>query len=340
MTILPADFISQTHQYLPTDEADALCHALSSTTSPTSVRINPMKRPDELPAPVAANVPWCTEGHYLSERPAFTFHPLLHAGCYYVQEAASMFVEQAYRTIAADFVPQRVLDLCAAPGGKSTLWRSLLPEGTLLVANEPIRNRAQILSENLTKWGHPDTVCTSAYAEDFAPLAGMFDVVAADVPCSGEGMFRKDQGAADEWSTEAVEACAERQWGIVQSIWPALRQGGYMVYSTCTFNPQENEQLVCRICNELGAEIISIATEPEWGISGDTTGRSLSVCHFYPHRTNSEGLFLALLRKTSGTPATATKKKKNKEKRQPTRGIKNGAKVANWLKKRREVQIP
>lgn len=337
--VLPTDFITQIRHILPAAEADALCEALSATTPPTSVRLNPLKRSGELPAAAQADVPWCTEGHYLVERPAFTFDPLLHAGCYYVQEAASMFVEQAYRTIAADFTPQRVLDLCAAPGGKSTLWRSLLPDGALLVANEPVRNRAQILAENLAKWGHPDVVCTSAYADSFAPLAGMFDVIAADVPCSGEGMFRKDEGAISEWSLEAVVACAERQWDIISTMWPALRAGGYLVYSTCTFNQQENELMVDRICRELGAEPVPIATKEDWGISGDTTESQLPVYHFFPHRTNSEGLFLALLRKTSGEPAATPKKKKDRKKRQPARGIKNGAKVAEWIENSSDFKL-
>lgn len=222
-----------------------------------------------------------------------------------------MFVEQAYKQITTDFTPHRLLDLCAAPGGKSTLWRSMMCDGDLLVANEPIRQRAQILAENLTKWGHPDVVCTSAYPEEFAPLGSFFDVIAADVPCSGEGMFRKDAVAIDEWSPQAVDSCAARQWQIIESVWPALRQGGYLVYSTCTYNRQEDEDNVVRICNELGAELVPIATQPEWGIAGDTTGRNLPVYHFFPHKAKGEGLFLALLRKTSEAPVAKEKKGKS-----------------------------
>ncbi len=327
---IPSDFIIEMQQTLGAAEAELLCESLAETAPSVSVRVNSAKVPAALPAESDGKVSWCESGVYLKERPSFTADPLLHAGCYYVQEASSMFIEQAYRTIAADFVPQRVLDLCAAPGGKSTLWRSLLPDGALLVANEPVRTRAQILAENLTKWGQPDVVCTSAYAADFAPLVSFFDVVATDVPCSGEGMFRKDEGAVAEWSREAVIACAERQWGIVEDIWPALREGGYLVYSTCTFNRDENEHLVQRICKELGAELVPIPVKEEWGISGDTTGNGLPVYHFFPHKTKGEGLFLALLRKTAECPAPRAAKKRKVRSALPTR-VQNAGKVAPWL---------
>ena len=174
MAQLPDAFIRRTADLLGQERGHALCEALNGV-APVSVRLNPIKPHDGLFAN-AEQVPWCTHGRYLESRPAFTADPLLHAGCYYVQEAASMFVEQAFKTI--DETPTRVLDLCAAPGGKSTLWRSLLPEGCLLVANEPVRQRAMVLAENLTKWGHPDVVVTQSYPADFAPLGGLFDIVA------------------------------------------------------------------------------------------------------------------------------------------------------------------
>ena len=293
-------------------EAGALCTALTQTAPIVSVRTNPAK-----PAPLdgllasTRRVPWCASGHYLPERPAFTFDPLLHAGAYYVQEAASMLVEQAYRAIARDLLPARLLDLCAAPGGKSTLWRALLPDEALLVANEPMRNRAQILAENLCKWGHPNVVVTNDFPADFAPFAAAFDVIAADVPCSGEGMFRKDAEARAEWSAEAVVRCAERQRGIVSDIWPCLREGGYFVYSTCTYNREENEDTVAWICRALGAELVPLDVPAEWGFVGDKTGRGLEVYHAFPHRVKGEGFFLALLRKTSDTPAARLPKVKS-----------------------------
>lgn len=332
-------FIQQMQQLLGNDETQQLLHALTQTAAPVSIRLNVLKQPQQLPATVEREVPWCEQGRYLAARPKFTYDPLLHAGCYYVQEAASMFIEQAYRQIEKDFHPHRVLDLCAAPGGKSTLWRSLLSEGDLLVANEPIRQRAQVLAENLTKWGHPDVVCTSAYPEEFAPLSSMFDVVATDVPCSGEGMFRKDEVAVDEWTPEAVQNCAARQWDIVQSVWPALRQGGYLVYSTCTYNRAEDEDNVLRICRELGAELVPIPTEPSWGIVGDTTNRNLSVYHFFPHHAQGEGLFLALLRKTAEAPVLKEKKNKRQRAAKQSAPIKGGAQVAAWLKQNEQFKL-
>ncbi len=333
MAQLPDAFIRRTADLLGQERGHALCEALNGV-APVSVRLNPIKSHDGLFAN-AEQVPWCTRGRYLESRPAFTADPLLHAGCYYVQEAASMFVEQAFKTI--DETPARVLDLCAAPGGKSTLWRSLLPDGCLLVANEPVRQRAMVLAENLTKWGHPDVVVTQSYPADFAPLCGLFDIVAADVPCSGEGMFRKDEGARDEWSVEAVAQCAARQRQIVRDVWPALRQGGWLVYSTCTFNREENEDNIDYICRELGAECVPVAFDATWAIDGDQTGRGLPVCHFLPDRAKGEGFFLALLRKTAETDLPRrVKDRRRSGKDTPPAGVRQ---VTPWLKDSRPYKI-
>ena len=328
MIPLPEEFKQQMVQQLGAQEAEALCEALRSQPS-VSVRLNEAKAGQPPKGCQTESVPWCETGRYLPVRPSFTLDPLFHAGTYYVQEASSMFIEQAYKQM--DFQPRRVLDLCAAPGGKSTLWRSLLPDGALLVANEPIRQRAMILQENLTKWGHPDVVVTQAYPADFAPLKGFFDVVATDVPCSGEGMFRKDEKAIEDWSAEAVAHCAERQWQILCDIWPTLRQGGYLVYSTCTFNRQEDEDQVARICRELGAEIVPVPAEPTWGVCGDSTAQNLSVSHFYPSHARGEGFFLALLRKTSGEEVSV-KPKKQKKQRGSAAAVAGGKELAGWLK--------
>ncbi len=339
MMELPKDFIDETTRLLGSDEAEALCHALTEGQTPVSVRRNPAKPCEHLPAAEKGDVPWCSEGVYLAERPRFTYDPLLHAGCYYVQEAASMFAAKAYEVIARDFTPRRMLDLCAAPGGKSTLWRSLLPEGSLLVANEPMMPRAYVLAENLAKWGHPDVVCTAAFPDAFSPLGSFFDVVAADVPCSGEGMFRKDEGAIAEWSIENVDACAARQMDIVRAVWPALRQGGYLVYSTCTFNRQENEDNVAAICAELGAETVEIPVDESWQIATDTTGRGLHAYHFFPHRTEGEGLFLALLRKTSEAPVLKEKKKKKQAAVLPRCTSEGCSKMASWLRNGEQFKL-
>lgn len=322
--MIPQAFQQQMCALLGDNEAGALCTALSSGNLPTSIRTNPFKPlkdgenlfrqtdnavspSDVADSPTLRPVPWCSSGSYLSERPLFAHDPLWHAGVYYVQEAASMFIAQAYKVIESTFLtddmigaPLKMLDLCAAPGGKSTLWRSLLPDEALLVANEPIRQRAQILAENLTKWGHPHTFVTQAFPDAFTSLEDTFDIIATDVPCSGEGMFRKDEQAREEWSPAAVISCADRQRNILTSVWPALKDGGFCVYSTCTFNREENEDLVAWACDTLGAELVEIPTDPTWNIAGDTTGRNLPVYHFFPHRTEGEGLFLALLRKKKG----------------------------------------
>ena len=323
---LPQEFVQQMCALLGEAEAGALCSALTDTPPAVSIRRNPTK--GDVSFAQSTPVPWCSDGCYLAERPSFTLDPRFHAGAYYVQEAASMFIEQAYRQIERDFTPTRLLDLCAAPGGKSTLWRSLLPDGALLVANEPIRQRAQILAENLTKWGHPDVVTTSAYPAEFAPLRGFFDVIAADVPCSGEGMFRKDEGARAEWSPAAVETCAARQRAILTDIWDCLREGGYLVYSTCTFNRAENEDNVRFVCQELGAEVVAVPIDEAWGIAPDTTAGGQAVYHFFPHRTQGEGLFLALLRKTGSAPAVR-EKKRTRSKETP---VPDAAKLLAWLK--------
>ena len=300
--MFPIAFQENITRLLGPEGGARLLAALNDEAAPVSVRFNPLKGGAAAKAglPVAEPVPWCADGFYLAERPQFTSDPLLHAGAYYVQEASSMFIAQAFKQI--DFAPRRVLDLCAAPGGKSTLWRALLPDDALLVANEPIRPRANILAENLAKWGHPNVIVSNAYADGFAPLHSFFDVIAADVPCSGEGMFRKDRAAREEWTDGSPSACAARQWDIVSTVWPALRQGGYLVYSTCTFNREENEDIVWRIMKELGAEPVPIDCPAEWNIEGDLTGRGLPVNRFLPGRTRGEGLFLCLLRKTAEAP--------------------------------------
>ena len=208
-----------------------------------------------------------------------------------------MFVEQAVRR----YLPERavaVLDLCAAPGGKSTHLRSLLPADSLLVANEVMRNRVQVLAENLTKWGHPDVVVTNSDPAEFTPLEHLFDCILTDVPCSGEGMFRKDETAIGEWSPENVEICWQRQRRILTDIWPCLKPGGLLVYSTCTYNTKENEENVRWIRDELGAEVLPLDVPAGWNITGNLlAGEDFPVYRFLPHKTQGEGFFLAVLRK-------------------------------------------
>lgn len=336
---LPKDFELYTRNLMGEKLYEAFNQGLSEE-APTSIRINPFKVDADNIIIGNGNelVPWCKYGHYLSGRPPFTFDPMLHSGAYYVQEASSMFIDHVVRqTFGSE--PMNVLDLCAAPGGKSTCAMSALPEGSMLFSNEPIRPRAMVLAENITKFGKDNMVVTNNYPADYKKAKMVFDAIIADVPCSGEGMFRKDEVATEEWTPEAVISCAERQWNIVESVWPTLRQGGYLVYSTCTYNRAEDEDNVLRICQELGAELVPIATDPSWGIVGDTTGRELPVYHFFPHHAKGEGLFLALLRKTAEAPQLKEKKNKRQRGGKQSTAIKGGAQVAAWLKQNEAFKL-
>ena len=324
---LPQAFIERIRQLLGETQYPLFEEALQ-TEVPVSIRPNTAKYSKEVDG---EPIPWASSGWYLKNRPTFTFDPLFHAGCYYVQEASSMFVEKVLREYVKE--PVVMLDLCAAPGGKSTLCRSVLPGGSLLVANEVMRNRSQILAENLIKWGHPEVVVTNNDPSDFTALTHLFDVILTDVPCSGEGMFRKDQVAVDEWSLENVDVCWKRQRRILSDIWPSLKPGGLLVYSTCTFNREEDEDNVAWIARELGAEILHVPTDESWSITGNLTGMDFPVYRFLPHRTRGEGFFLAVLRKHEGTVETiqlrSEKKKKGKDDKQPM-AVPREAKM--WLK--------
>lgn len=246
-------------------------------------------------------VPWAADGGYVAERPVFTADPLFHAGCYYVQEASSMFLEQVVRQHVSS--PVRALDLCAAPGGKSTHLLSLLPQGSMLVSNEPMPLRAQVLAENVIKWGRAQAVVTKNEPADFAPLCSFFDFVLVDAPCSGEGMFRKDSYAVEQWSVANVRQCARKQREIVADIWDSLRPGGLMVYSTCTFNSEENEECVEWIASTLGAQVLPVEVAGEWNVTGSLTAEGLPVYRFIPGYTRGEGLFMAVLRKDGDAAA-------------------------------------
>ncbi len=299
---LPLEFVERTRALLGKEAWQELETALQTET-PVSIRVNRAKRN----VAVAGNpVPWAADGMYLSSRPAFTFDPFFHAGCYYVQEASSMFVEQVFRTHVTK--PAVVLDLCAAPGGKSTHIRSLLPVGSLLIANEVVRARSQVLVENLVKWGHADVVVTRNDPSDFSKLTGLFDVILADMPCSGEGMFRKDLTAVTEWSTAHVEICRQRQRRILMDIWPALKPGGLLIYSTCTYNREENEENVAWAVHEWDADVLEVPVKTEWGITGNLAGANFPVCRFLPHKTKGEGFFLAVLRKKEDAPVSPVKR--------------------------------
>lgn len=305
----PIDFVAQMEALLG-DECRAFFEALNQT-SPTSIRLNPAKPTSTgvLPFELKEPVPWSSTGYYLSERPSFTFDPHLHAGCYYVQEASSMFVEQAFRHVQNSLGRTDLLslDLCAAPGGKSTLLASLMSDEGVLISNEVVKTRANILAENMQKWGLPNVVVTSNEPSDFQDLAAAFDVILTDVPCSGEGMFRKDADAISEWSPQRVEQCVKRQRDILQQIWGSLKPNGYLIYSTCTYNKLENERNIEWIQETLGAETLEISLTH----LPDTDNKPVKVVEksgihayrFYPHKTQGEGFFLCLLKKKAMSDA-------------------------------------
>ena len=281
---------------------------------PVSIRLNPMKRSEvsgkRLEVRDGEPVPWCRDGYYLRQRPNFTFDPLFHAGCYYVQEAASMFLDEVLRqTLTSYFITHTSLDLCAAPGGKTTLLRSALPEDCVLYSNEPIRNRANILLENVEKWGYKNHFVTNAYPRDYRKSKLRFDVILCDVPCSGEGMFRKDEATISEWSPQNVEKCWPLQRDIVSDAWQCLNDGGILIYSTCTFNTKENEENIRWMLSEFDdAKVVPIDTKPEWNITGSLLeGFTEPVYRFIPGITRSEGLFLCVLRKGGLTPNPSPK---------------------------------
>ena len=312
MTKLPQAFADYTRQLMGDERFGRYLKSFEQEP-PVSIRLNPRKA-EGLTAIDAEPVPWCRDGYYLKKRPNFTMDPLLHAGCYYVQEAASMFLDEVLRQAAQGTVPlcdlshswdspRNALDLCAAPGGKSTLLRAALPDDCMLYSNEPIRNRFNILSENVQKWGYDNHVVTCQYARDFRKAKQKFDLILCDVPCSGEGMFRKDPATISEWSPQNVEKCWRLQRDIVADIWPCLNDGGILIYSTCTFNTKENEENVRWLLSEYDAEILPINIKSEWNITGSLLeGFAEPVYRFIPGISRGEGLFMAVLRKGRLSP--------------------------------------
>lgn len=283
----------------------------------TSVRYNPFKPVISLPA--LTKVPWNQYGVYLEERPVFTLDPLFHAGAYYVQEASSMFVEHAFKhTVERGETPLRVLDLCAAPGGKSTLLGSLLEEDDLLISNEVIQTRASILAENLTRWGQMNTWVSNNDPKDFAKLPGYFDVILIDAPCTGSGLWRKDADALDEWSVEHVKLCSERQKRILADVLPALKQGGVLLYATCSYSAEENEMVCDWICENMGMESLKIPVDADWKITETVSEKHGAAGYrFYPWQLNGEGFFLAAFRKTD---ADEMEEPSRRQKKQEKRG--------------------
>lgn len=291
----------------------------------TSIRLNPSKLSIEnCQLPIDSQIPWTKHGYYLRERPSFTFDPLFHAGCYYVQEASSMFLEQALRQHADLSKPLRVLDLCAAPGGKSTHIQSLLSKDSLLVSNEVIRARASILKENIIKWGCGNIFVSNNDPRDFAVLENYFDIIVVDAPCSGSGLFRRDPEAIDEWSLNNVALCSQRQQRILADVWPALKKDGLLVYSTCSYSTEEDEDIVKWLSEEMAAENIPVQINNSWGIVDSGDGY-----RFWPNLLRGEGFFLSCFRKLTGDDEI-NKKVKTKAAMATKAEI---AVISKWVKK-------
>ena len=315
---LAEEFIEQLRALLP-DEWETLVDAITSSEPSVAVRVNEARGvgvPDG-----ARRVPWCGQGFYLADRPTFTFDPDWHAGRYYVQDASSMFIAHVIRHFIHE--PVRYLDLCAAPGGKTTAAVQALPPRSLTVANEIVPPRARVLADNVIRWGNPRCVVTSNAPANLGKFESFFDVIAADVPCSGEGMMRKDDEAVAQWSPALVEQCAQRQREILADVWPALRPGGLFIYSTCTYNRREDEEIAEFIVNELGATSLEVPVEPLWNIH-PAIGSDCHGYRFMPHRVDGEGLFMAVFRKDGDAPRQDVRIKEKTQKKAEEIG-------KNWL---------
>lgn len=279
----------------------------------TSVRLNPLKlKMDEAAFQIESKVPWASNALYLKERPSFTFDPLFHAGCYYVQEASSMFLEQALIQSVDLSKPIRVLDLCGAPGGKSTHIQSLINDNSLLVSNEAIRSRTRILTDNIIKWGATNVVVTNNDPSAFAKLENYFDVIVIDAPCSGSGLFRRDPEAIDEWSESNVQLCCQRQQRIIADSLPSLRKNGILIYSTCSYSPDEDEEIADWILNDFDMENVRLTTAPEWNIVETTSPQHSAYSYrFFPHKVKGEGLYVSVFRKNDGGEESKLRSRKS-----------------------------
>lgn len=291
-------------------------------------RLSPAQQQEVLAAlaPITAErVPWNSTGYYLSERPSFTFDPLFHAGAYYVQEASSMFLEHAVRSVCNLQQSLRVLDLCAAPGGKSTLLQSLISAESILVANETIRARAALLADNMTKWGAANVVVSNNDPRDFARLEGFFDLMVVDAPCSGSGLFRRDPHLVTEWSPENVELCCQRQQRILAEAIPALKENGLLIYSTCSYSPQEDEEIMQWLLDNFEVEGVPLPIDPAWNIVTTKAGEAEGY-RFYPDQLKGEGFFITCFRQKSNNEFV----RKQKESL-PRLAKKDTDRLASWV---------
>lgn len=287
-----------------------------------SIRVNPPKTGQRTTNnEQQTKIPWSSNGYYLPERPSFTLDPLFHAGAYYVQEASSMFLEEAIKQTVDLTKPIKILDLCAAPGGKSTLIQSIISKDSLLVSNEVIKTRVNIITENITKWGADNVIVTNNDPKDFERLRNYFDVIVVDAPCSGSGLFRKDPNAINEWSEDNVALCAQRQQRILANILPSLKEGGVLIYSTCSYSQQEDEAIGDWLMEEFKFESLSFKLDDDWGIVETVSEKQQAYGYrFYPDKVKGEGFFIVGFQKKDSDegkshPAqSGTKSKKGADK--------------------------
>jgi 16S rRNA C967 or C1407 C5-methylase (RsmB/RsmF family)/NOL1/NOP2/fmu family ribosome biogenesis protein len=303
---LPESLLSRMSSQLG-NHIDAFLQSIEEP-SVTSIRLNPKKVIDH---ERQTKVPWAQDGYYLSERPVFTLDPLLHAGAYYVQEASSMLIEQALLQNNLHNSPILALDLCAAPGGKSTHLISLLHEESILVSNEIIKSRANILTENMTKWGYPNVVVTQNDPFHFQKLEGLFDLIVVDAPCSGEGLIRKDPEALNEWSENNLKLCSSRQQRIIADVWPALKENGILIYSTCTYNPDENMRNLEWMKTNFEFNSLPLVLKNDLGVEY-MNKNNIHAYQCWPHKVKGEGFFISVLQKIEKTNTVNLKSNKQK----------------------------
>ncbi|MDQ3682455.1 MAG: hypothetical protein M3352_05190 [Bacteroidota bacterium] len=288
----------------------------SSGEQITSIRINPSKLLESSQVPSTGGdlgeaVPWSQYGYYLDQRPSFTFDPLFHAGCYYVQEASSMFLEQALQQTVDLSQPLKLLDLCGAPGGKSTHIQSLISKESLLITNEVIKNRVPVLVQNITKWGCENVIVTYNDPKHFSMLEGYFDVIVVDAPCSGSGLFRKDAEAVEEWSLNNVALCSQRQQRILADVMPSLKKDGVLIYSTCSYSKEEDEEIGDWLVEEFKMKNEKLKINATWGIVETLfTKKSAAGYRFFPDKLKGEGFFLACFRKREESSSLKIKTKR------------------------------
>ncbi|HET9278943.1 MAG TPA: RsmB/NOP family class I SAM-dependent RNA methyltransferase, partial [Flavitalea sp.] len=299
---LPEAFIQSLQKIQGFDEK-SFVDAHNDEKKITSIRVNPKKLTDtnidHSSLTIHQKIPWSTHGYYLTERPSFTLDPLFHAGVYYVQEASSMFLEQALVQTVDLSQPLRVLDLCAAPGGKSTLIESLISDKSILISNEVIKSRVSVLEENMIKWGASNVIVTNNDPITFQRLENYFDIIVVDAPCSGSGLFRKDARAIDEWSEDNVQMCSQRQQRILADVYPALKKDGILIYSTCSYSEEEDECIADWLLNTFAVSSLQLSLSDEAGnLFGDIV-ETISKKHaafgyrFFPDKIKGEGFFLA-----------------------------------------------